>query len=122
MDLSVWQKIIIVVFTTAFMEFAAWWAHKYIMHGWGWAWHRDHHEPHNNTFEKNDLFAVVFSVVSITLFTVGRFVWEPLFYVAIGILLYGLIYTFVHDGLVHQRFPWKWVPKAGLLQAPCPGS
>jgi beta-carotene 3-hydroxylase len=24
------------------------------MHGWGWGWHRDHHEPHNNALEKND--------------------------------------------------------------------
>ena len=23
------------------MEGVAWWSHKYIMHGWGWAWHRD---------------------------------------------------------------------------------
>jgi len=30
-----------------------------VMHGWGWGWHRSHHEPRRGMFEKNDLFAVV---------------------------------------------------------------
>ena len=52
---------IITVFlaTVVAMEFVAWASHKYIMHGFGWAWHRDHHEPHDRVLEKNDLFAIV---------------------------------------------------------------
>lgn len=114
--MALWQKIALTLGTTAFMEFVAWWAHKYVMHGWGWAWHRDHHEPHDKRFEGNDLYAVVFSVLSIALFAIGRWVYTPVWYVALGILLYGLIYTFIHDGLVHQRYPWKWVPKRGYFK------
>ena len=46
--------ILTVVATFIAMEFVAWSSHKYIMHGWGWGWHRDHHEPHDNALEKND--------------------------------------------------------------------
>jgi beta-carotene 3-hydroxylase len=107
--------LLTLLLTVAAMEFVAWSAHKYIMHGWGWAWHRDHHEPHDNMFEKNDFFGVVGAVVAISLFTYG-FVYSPfLWWVAMGITLYGLIYTFIHDGLVHQRF-FRWVPKRGYAK------
>ncbi|ANU08494.1 sterol desaturase family protein [Paraurantiacibacter namhicola] len=98
-----------------FMELFAWWAHKYIMHGWGWAWHRDHHEPHDNMLEKNDLFAVVFGSIVIAMFTIGYFVSDLLWWSAMGITLYGVIYTFIHDGLVHQRY-FRWVPKRGYAK------
>ncbi len=42
--------------TLAGMEVFAWWAHKYVMHGWGWGWHKSHHEPRSGWFEKNDLY------------------------------------------------------------------
>jgi beta-carotene 3-hydroxylase len=107
--------LLTLLLTVAAMEFVAWSAHKYIMHGWGWAWHRDHHEPHDNVLEKNDLFGVAGGVVAISLFTYG-FVYSPfLWWVAMGITLYGLIYTFIHDGLVHQRF-FRWVPKRGYAK------
>lgn len=113
--MTVFDKILTVVVVTALMECFAWWAHKYVMHGWGWAWHRDHHEPHDNVLEKNDLFAVVFGGFSIVLFTVG-FIWsEWLWWGAMGITVYGMIYTFIHDGLVHQRF-MRWVPRRGYAK------
>jgi len=34
----------------ALMEGFAWWSHRYVMHGWGWDWHRSHHEPRNGLF------------------------------------------------------------------------
>ncbi|BDI61734.1 sterol desaturase family protein [Qipengyuania nanhaisediminis] len=97
------------------MEFFAWFAHKYIMHGFGWAWHRDHHEPHANRLEKNDLFGVVFGAIDVALYLVGALYYEPLWWVALGINLYGLLYALVHDGLVHQRF-FRWVPKRGYAK------
>ena len=34
--------ILLTIFLSiAGMELFAWWAHKYVMHGWGWGWHRD---------------------------------------------------------------------------------
>ncbi len=109
------QIILTVLSAVIFMELFAWWAHKYVMHGWGWAWHRDHHEPHDKKLEKNDLFAVVFGSIVVVMFTVGYYVSDVLWWFAMGITVYGLIYTFVHDGLVHQRY-FKWVPKRGYAK------
>lgn len=54
------------------MEGVAWTTHRYIMHGpLGWGWHRDHHEPHDKTFEVNDLYGVVGAVVGTSLFVVA---------------------------------------------------
>lgn len=118
--MSAWAIFAIVVTAAMGMELFAWWAHKYVMHGWGWAWHRDHHETHDNFFEKNDLFAVVFAAIVFLMFLVGSFVSDAVWWTAFGITVYGLIYTLVHDGLVHQRY-FKWVPKRGypkrLVQA-----
>lgn len=113
--MSVFEKIAIVVLVVAVMEFVAWASHKYIMHGWGWDWHRDHHEPHHNVLEKNDLFAIVGATAAITMFTVGYYYSLPLWWAAVGVTVYGIIYTLIHDGLVHQRF-FRWVPKRGYAK------
>ncbi len=97
------------------MELFAWWAHRYVMHGWGWAWHRDHHEPHDRALEKNDLFAVVFGAMVVTMFAVGYLYSDLLWWTAFGITVYGFIYTFIHDGVVHQRY-FRWVPKRGYAK------
>ena len=119
MDIAV--PILIVFATIMAMEWTAWASHKYIMHGWGWAWHRDHHEPHDNIFETNDLYGIVGAVMSISMFALGspmiagEYAWEPATWIGLGILSYGIIYTLVHDGLVHQRY-FKWVPKRGYAK------
>lgn len=114
------EKLALVGGMVLFMECFAWATHRYVMHGWGWGWHRSHHEPGSGPFEKNDLYAVVFSGVVVGLFTAGQW-WEPLWWAALGITLYGAIYAFVHDMLVHNRFGLRWVPRRGyakrLLQA-----
>ena len=41
------------------MEGITWLTHKYVMHGFLWYLHEDHHQPgYNSIFEKNDLFFV----------------------------------------------------------------
>jgi beta-carotene 3-hydroxylase len=113
--------ILIVLATVAAMEFVAWSSHKYVMHGFGWGWHRDHHEPHDKLLEKNDLYAVFGAGMSITAFSVGsplvlgENAWWPATWIGIGILAYGVIYTVIHDGLVHQRY-FRWVPKRGYAK------
>lgn len=113
--MSTLEIIAIVIAAVIGMEIFAWAAHKYIMHGWGWAWHRDHHEPHDNKLERNDLYAVVFGVIVFIMFWVGYIYSAALWWTAFGITLYGLIYTLIHDGLVHQRY-FKWVPKRGYAK------
>ncbi|HMS69301.1 MAG TPA: sterol desaturase family protein [Saprospiraceae bacterium] len=104
-------KIIIVILTVFGMEFIAWFAHKYLMHGWLWVWHEDHHKPHfekEGFFEKNDLFFLVFAIPSALSYMLGSFVpslWW-LFFIGVGISIYGLIYFLIHDVYIHQRFKW----------------
>ena len=106
----------IVLASVIAMEGLAWLAHRYIMHGPGWNWHESHHVPHDNVLEKNDLYAVVFSIFAMILFIVGSLYWMPLWYISLGITIYGLLYGFVHDGLVHQRWPFRYFPKDGYLR------
>lgn len=104
--MSVWLAITIVVASVVFMEVFAWAVHKYIMHGPGWGWHESHHTETHGPFEKNDLYAVCFSVIAAALFISGSLWWTPLWFIALGLTIYGLLYAFVHDGLVHQRWPF----------------
>ena len=112
---------LIVIATVLAMEWVAWASHKYIMHGPGWAWHRDHHEPHDKVLEKNDLYGLVGAVMSISMFAlgsplvVGEAAWWPATWIGVGILGYGIIYTLIHDGLVHQRY-FRIVPKRGYAK------
>lgn len=112
---------LIVLATVLAMEMVAWSSHKYIMHGFGWGWHRDHHERHDGFFEKNDLYAVVGAAMSISAFAAGSPLimgpraWWPGTWIGLGVLVYGIIYTLIHDGLVHQRW-FRWVPKRGYAK------
>ena len=92
-------------------EFVAWLTHKYVMHGFLWVWHRSHHTVHDHKFERNDLFAIVFSIPSIALFYYGSVViYNPyLISGGLGILCYGIFYVIFHDIIVHQRL--RWHPK-----------
>lgn len=113
--------MLVVCLTVAAMELIAWASHKYVMHGFGWAWHRDHHEPHGAFFEKNDRYALIGAALSITMFVLGSPMamgadaWPPGTWIGLGVLIYGVIYTLVHDGLVHQRW-FRWVPKKGYAK------
>jgi len=108
--------VLIVLATVAGMEGFAWAAHKYIMHGWGWGWHRSHHAPRSGWFERNDLYALVFAAVAIALIALGTAGHAPLQWVGAGMTLYGLLYFVAHDGLVHRRWPLRWVPRSGYLK------
>ena len=97
------------------MEVFAWVFHKYYMHGRGWGWHESHHVHTDGPFEKNDLYGVCFSVIAAALFIAGS-LWSPvLWYIALGFTIYGVLYGFVHDGLVHQRWPFRVNAKRGYL-------
>lgn len=103
--------IIITFSAFAAMEFVAWFAHKYVMHGFLWNWHEDHHKPHfekDGFWEKNDLFFIVFAIPSAASYIIGSLVPSlfPLFFVGVGISIYGLIYFLIHDVYIHQRFKW----------------
>lgn len=97
-------NILIVVGTFFFMEFMAWFTHKYVMHGFLWVLHEDHHVPPGRVFQKNDAFFLIFAVPSMLLMWFGVQAgvdWR--FFVGLGILFYGIAYFFVHDLFIHQR-------------------
>jgi beta-carotene 3-hydroxylase len=45
----------------------------------------------------------------------GAHAWWPGTWIGLGVLGYGLIYTLVHDGLVHQRW-FRWIPRSGYAR------
>lgn len=101
----------ITLLTIAGMEFVAWAAHKYVMHGFLWSWHEDHHKhdhEDDSFFEKNDLFFLVFAIPSAISYMVGLSYpsWFWLTFVGIGISIYGVIYFLIHDVYIHRRFKW----------------
>lgn len=100
----------ITIATAVAMEGVAALVHRFWMHGPGWVLHRSHHGPRPRRLEPNDLHAVVFAAVSMAAFWFGHGPWWPLYWVGAGMTLYGLLYVFVHDGLVHGRFRLPWRP------------
>lgn len=98
-------NFLIVVGTFFFMEFVAWFTHKYIMHGLLWNLHEDHHRGHEGFFEKNDAFFLIFAIPSWLCIMFGMMNGNDFrLYIGIGIALYGLAYFIVHDIFIHQRF------------------
>ncbi|PON58197.1 Fatty acid hydroxylase [Parasponia andersonii] len=91
------------------MEFWARWAHKALWHASLWNMHESHHRPREGPFELNDVFAIVNAVPAIALLSYGFFhkglVPGLCFGAGLGITVFGMAYMFVHDGLVHKRFP-----------------
>ncbi|KAG6429489.1 hypothetical protein SASPL_107540 [Salvia splendens] len=95
------------------MEFWARWAHKALWHASLWHMHEvrsmSHHKPREGPFELNDVFAIVNAVPAIALLSYGFFhtglIPGLCFGAGIGITVFGIAYMFVHDGLVHRRFP-----------------
>jgi beta-carotene 3-hydroxylase len=97
----------ITLLTFAGMEGITWLTHRYVMHGFMWYFHDDHHNPHDHFFEKNDAFFLIFATPSFLLMLFGAkagFDWR--FFVGLGVLFYGMAYFLVHDVLIHRRFKW----------------
>jgi beta-carotene 3-hydroxylase len=119
--MTIFINTVIVITTIAAMELVANLGHRYVMHGFGWVWHRSHHEPASGRWERNDLFAIFFAAVSIALFWFDNYQYGALWWVAVGMTCYGVIYVVFHDGLVHQRYPirvpagWRYLDR--LIEA-----
>ena len=98
-------KCFIVVFAFCGMEAVAWLSHKYLMHGLLWNLHRDHHKKEaDGFFEHNDFFFLIFAIPGMAALGFGMHSgYNALFWIGIGICLYGLMYFLVHDVFIHQR-------------------
>lgn len=92
------------------MEIISWILHKYLFHGPLWFIHKTHHDRTlHSTLELNDIFSLIFTIISIAFIYSGWFTPSSTHLgIGLGITLYGLIYFIVHDGLIHQRYPfWR---------------
>lgn len=91
------------------MEFWARWAHRELWHASLWHMHESHHRPRDGPFELNDVFVIINAIPAIALLSYGflnRGLLPGLcFGAGLGITTFGMAYMFVHDGLVHRRFP-----------------
>ena len=97
----------IVLLTFFLMEGITWLTHKYVMHGFLWYLHEDHHQPSPGFFEKNDAFFLIFAIPSWLCIMLG--LQHGVYWVAaigFGIAMYGLGYFIVHEVIIHQRFKW----------------
>ena len=103
-----WWIIALIVFITFWvMEFVAWATHKYVMHGFLWVLHRDHHIKEPGVFEKNDAFFLIFAVPSWLCIMLGMMNNNTASVaVGAGIALYGFAYFLVHEVFIHQRIKW----------------
>ncbi|KAG0457077.1 hypothetical protein HPP92_021907 [Vanilla planifolia] len=94
---------------TVGMEYWARWAHRALWHASLWHMHKSHHRPRDGPFELNDIFAVINAAPAVCLLAFGFFnrglIPSLCFGAGLGITLFGMAYMFVHDGLVHRRFP-----------------
>lgn len=101
----IYTGIALLTFVT--MEGITWCTHKFVMHGLMWYFHRDHHQPRQGFFEKNDFFFLIFAVPSWLCIMLGL-MYQHYFVVSIGagIAMYGAAYFLVHDVFIHQRFKW----------------
>lgn len=88
------------------MEGVAWFTHKFIMHGLLWSLHKDHHKKESKGFfEHNDFFFLIFAIPGIICLYIGlQQNFSYLFFIGLGITLYGMAYFLVHDIFIHQRF------------------
>lgn len=93
------------------MEFIARYLHKYFWHDFepGYRLHKSHHEPRVGPFEGNDLYAIMFALPAMYMcywgFITPGWLGTISYASGLGITLYGNMYMFIHDGMVHKRFP-----------------
>lgn len=100
------------------MEIFSYFVHRFLFHGILWRIHETHHVARAPRFELNDIFSLLFGLVSIFLMV---FAEKPLldsnaFPVGLGIAVYGLVYFIVHDFFTHRRFlPFRSKNKIFLI-------
>lgn len=97
--------ILITLATFIIMEGITWLTHRFVMHGFLWYLHKDHHQKETGFFEKNDAFFVIFAIPSwlcIMLGSMNQVYW--MVSIGAGIAMYGFAYFLVHEIIIHQRF------------------
>ena len=117
MILNTLPYFFIAIIVLVIMEEVAWFLHKFVMHGFGWVLHEDHHRYTKGRFEKNDIFGLIFSFVSFLFILYGILFGITLsLAIGIGIMLYGIGYFMVHDVFFHHRIRINYKPKSEYMK------
>jgi beta-carotene 3-hydroxylase len=106
---------VVVLASFSAMELVSYSLHRWVMHGFGIAWHRSHHRDRSRGWERNDRFPVVMATIAIVLFAVGGGPSSTVFWAAVGVTAYGVAYLFVHDVYIHERLGFA-PPRARYLE------
>ncbi len=96
--------VLVTLLVFVVMEGITWLTHRYVMHGFLWYLHEDHHQKGPGFWEKNDVFFVIFAIPSwlcIMLGSMDQNYWVVS--IGAGIALYGFAYFLVHEIIIHQR-------------------
>lgn len=103
----IWWGLPVLFVTFVTVEFSAWALHKYVMHGFMWKFHKDHHVEEPGVFERNDIFFLIYAIPSWLCIMFG-FMNESLLsiWIGFGIALYGVAYFLFHDVYIHRRLSW----------------
>lgn len=104
------MTVLVAILAFACMEPLAALAHRAVMHGRGWAWHRSHHRPLHTGWERNDVFPLVLAGLTVSVMAYGAVSHAPLVVASgIGVTAYGVAYAVAHDLCTHGRLS-KGVP------------
>jgi len=112
--------VFITLITFCIMEGITWLTHRFVMHGFLWYLHEDHHKKGAGFFEKNDAFFVIFAIPSwlhIMLGSMNQVYWVVA--IGAGIALYGFAYFLVHEIIIHQRFKLFTRSNSRYIKAIC---
>lgn len=96
--------VLVTLLVFVLMEGITWLTHRYVMHGFLWYLHEDHHQKGPGFWEKNDAFFVIFAIPSwlcIMLGSMNQNYW--IVSIGAGIAMYGFAYFLVHEIIIHQR-------------------
>ena len=91
----------LIILGFAAMEIFSYLVHRFLFHGVFWRIHQTHHKPSKLRIELNDVFSIIFALVSIGLMISGN---ETAFPIGLGIAIYGFVYFIIHDFFTHRRF------------------
>ncbi len=98
------MTIIVALVAFASMEPLAALAHRCVMHGGGWRWHRSHHRRLHSGWEANDLYPAVLASLTIASMAVGVAVHSRVAVaMSLGVTAYGAAYAMAHDVCTHGR-------------------
>jgi beta-carotene 3-hydroxylase len=101
MVMAVILYVLVVLGVFLLMEAITWCTHRWVMHGFLWYLHKDHHQVEPGFFEKNDAFFVIFAIPSMLCIMYGMQtpgMWW-LHAIGFGIMAYGFAYFLVHDAI-----------------------